>query len=290
MQWSARACERASWRQCRYFGAWLGMFFHGALPFRKKVSIRNLRLAFPHLSETQANRLARRASQNASMTFCEFLHLKNATEQEIREYTIVEGVENVFGAMQKGKGVLLETAHLGNWEVLGARAALEFPLTVIARPRSNQAIHNHIETVRGSVGVSVISRFDTGRAPLKVLRANQALGILPDQYEKDGLLLPFFGQPTRVVSALARLAILSGAPVVPAFGIRREPWLSDGRIITRSYPMFEIDKGDDREAGVIEGTKRVLYELEKIMTAYPDQWLWMHRRWRRSDGVKFQDE
>jgi KDO2-lipid IV(A) lauroyltransferase len=283
------ACERASWQQCRHMGAWLGILFHNALPSRRLVSIRNLRLAFPDLSALQANRVARRASQNAAMTFCEFLHLRAASEAELREYSWIEGREHIEAGLARGRGVILLTGHLGNWEVMGARAALEMPLTVIARPRSNRAIHRHIESIRAKSKVHVISRFDTGRAPLKVLRANELLGILPDQYEKDGPLLPFFGHPTRVVTALARLAILSGATVAPAFGVRREPWLSDGRIMARVFPAFQIEKDEDRHSAAERGTRRVLDELEKVITAHPDQWLWMHRRWRVEDGVAFKN-
>lgn len=287
MQRVSAVCERASWQQCRYLGAWLGTLFHIALPARRRVSTRNLRLAFPGLSQAQANRLARRASQNAAITFCEFLHLRAASEKEIREYTAIEGREYFDAGLARGRGVVLLTGHLGNWELMGARAALEIPLTVIARPRSNRVIHQHIESIREKAKIRVISRFDTGRAPIKVLRANETLGILPDQYEKDGPLLPFFGQPTRVIAAPARLAQMTGAFIVPAFGVRREPWLSDGRITARAFPGFAVEKSEDREQAALDGTRRGISELEKIIAAHPDQWLWMHRRWRTEDGVPF---
>jgi KDO2-lipid IV(A) lauroyltransferase len=227
--------------------------------------------------------MARRVSQNAAMTFCEFLHLRAASEKELRAYSWIEGYEHVRSGFDAGRGVLLLTGHLGNWEIMGARAALEFPLTVIARPRSNEAVHAHIESIRAKVNVKVISRFDTGRAPLKVLKNNQALAILPDQYEQGGALLPFFNHPTRMVDALARLAILSRAHVVPAFGVRRKPWLADGRIVAQVFPGFDISKTENRAEDVMAGTRRVIIELEKIIRAHPDQWLWMHRRWREKD-------
>jgi KDO2-lipid IV(A) lauroyltransferase len=277
------ACERASFRECRHAGMWLGLLFHHALPSRRKISRDNLRLAFPRLNEKQADRIARRVSQNAAMTFCEFLHLRAASENELREYSWIEGYEHVQSGFDAGRGVLLLTGHLGNWEMMGARAALEFPLTVIARPRSNEAVHNHIESIRTKVNVQVISRFDTGRGPLKVLRSNQALAILPDQYEKGGVMLPFFNHQTQMVDALARLAILSRARVVPAFGVRRTPWLSDGRIVAQVFPGFDIPKTEKRDEDVLNGTRRVVQELEHIIRAHPDQWLWMHRRWREKD-------
>jgi len=292
MRAAGAACERASFRQCRHAGMWLGLLFHHALPSRRKISIQNLRLAFPQMSLKEANRIARRVSQNAAMTFCEFLHLRACGEKEIRDYSYIEGLEHVQKGFDAGRGVLLLTGHIGNWEMMGARAALEFPLTVIARPRSNEVVHNNIEAIRAHANVRVISRFDTGRAPVKVLRANEALAILPDQYEQGGLALPFFNQPTKMVDAIARLALLSGAPIVPAFGIRRDPWLSDGRIMAKVFPGFDLHsgeklKGEAREAAIAEGTRRTIHELETIIRAHPDQWLWMHRRWRKADGVEF---
>ena len=289
MRAAGAACERASFRQCRHMGMWLGLLFHHALPSRRKISVQNLRLAFPQMSVKEADRIARRVSQNAAMTFCEFLHLRNDNENELREYSPIEGMEHAQKGFDAGRGVLMLTGHLGNWEMLGARAALEFPVTVIARPRSNPAVHENIEAIRAHLNINVISRFDTGRAPIRVLRANQALGLLPDQYEQGGLSLPFFNQPTRMVDALARLAILSGALVVPTFGVRREPWLSDGRIVSRAFPGFHVEKGDDREAATVSGTQRMVAELETVIRAHPDQWLWMHRRWRKADGVVFPD-
>lgn len=287
MRATGAACERASFRQCRHAGMWLGLLFHHALPSRRKISVGNLRLAFPDMGLTQANRMARRVSQNAAMTFCEFLHLRACDEKAIREYSYIEGLEHIQSGFEAGRGVLLLTGHIGNWEVMGARAALEFPLTVIARPRSNKVVHESIEAIRAHVNVKVISRFDTGRAPVRVLRANESLAILPDQYEQGGLPLPFFNQPTQMVDAVARLAILSRAPIVPAFGIRREPWLSDGRIVAQVFPGFNLERSDNRETAVVEGTRRVIHELETIIRAHPDQWLWMHRRWRKTDGVVF---
>lgn len=277
------ACERTTFRQCRHAGMWLGLLFHHALPSRRRISVANLQLAFPELNARRADRLARRASQNAAMTFCEFLHLRAASEEELRAYSWIEGYEHIASGFAAERGVLLLTAHLGNWEIMGARAALEFPLTVIARPRSNEAVHAHIESIRAKSHVRVISRFDTGRAPLKVLKNNEALGVLPDQYEQGGTLLPFFNQPTKMVDALARLAILSRARVVPAFGVRRTPWLADGRIVAQVFPGFEVPKTENRVEDVLTGTRRVVHELENIVRAHPDQWLWMHRRWREKD-------
>lgn len=287
------AMQRMSWSGCRLTGAWLGLFFFNAVRRRREVAINNVRLAFPQLGEAAARQIARRSAQNAGMTMCEFFHMAAASEQEIYNYVDIQGLEHVQLGLDQGKGLLLLTAHLGNWELMGARAAREFPLTVVARPNSNSGVQQYIDDARMSVGIKVISKFDTGRASIGVLRQNKTLGILPDQHAgPDGLLLPFFGHPTRFVSSLARIALLAKAPVVPAFGVRRKPWLADGRILAKvspALPLFGAGKNTtSRDEMVLEGTRQVITKLEEIITSYPDQWLWMPRRWRAQDAEEFE--
>ena len=283
------ALERASWTQCRYLGMWLGLAFHGALRKRREIATTNVRLAFPDLSEAASTRIARRSACNFAMTFCEFLHLRAATPREVRDYCNIDHPERIVDALSQNRGALLLTAHLGNWEVMGARAAQDFSLSVVARPAGNGAVQRHIDAVRESANIGVISKYDTGRSALKTLRANGTLGVLPDQYAwPDGAMLPMFGHPTRVVTSLARLALLSGAPILPSFGVRRTPWLRDGRIVATVGPHFSIEKSvaSTRDETVLDGTRRVVAELEKIIRAHPEQWLWMHRRWREEDLSK----
>lgn len=282
-----RACQTMSFDSCRYVGGWLGLLMFGALGKRQNVAVRNIRLALG-VSPARAHQLARRSALNFGMTFAEFLHLPNATEAEIRERAYINGLEHVWKALEPGRGAILLTAHLGNWELMGARAALEFPLSVVARPTSNAGVQRKIDESRRAANIGVISKYDSGRATLNVLRRNETLGILPDQHAgAEGALLPFFGQPTRVWTALARLAMLSGASVVPGFGVRRRPFLADGRIEARVSPSWTVPKSANREEAILDGTRRMIGELESIMRAEPDQWLWLHRRWRERDGAVF---
>jgi KDO2-lipid IV(A) lauroyltransferase len=279
--------ERASWDQCRLLGAWLGLVLYGALGKKREAAANNVRLALG-VSPARANQLARRSCMNFGMTFAEFMHLKSASPEEVRRTCYINGLEHIQKSIGEGNGTILLTGHLGNWELMGARASQDFPLTVVARPTSNSGVQAHIDAARRAGGLEIISKFETGRASIKVLKDNGVLGILPDQHAgADGLLLPMFGQPTRMIGGLARLAMLSGATVIPAFGIRRRPWLADGRIVATVSPGWHVVKSADREAAVLEGTRRVIAELEAVVRANPDQWLWLHRRWRREDGAVF---
>ncbi len=280
-----RACEALSFDACRYVGAWLGLGIYAALGKRRGIAINNVRLALG-VSPARANQISRRAVMNFGMTLTEFMHLRVASRAEVRAYSWIEGLEHVESGFEAGRGVILLTGHLGNWEVMGARAAQEFPLTVVARPTGNAGVQRHIDAVRAAGGLGVISKYDNGRASLRVLKHNESLGILPDQHAgSEGELLPMFGQPTRVWGAIARLAMLSGARVVPAFGVRRTPFLADGRIVATVSEGWNVAKTGDKSAAVLEGTRRTVGELEKIISAHPDQWLWLHRRWREADGA-----
>jgi KDO2-lipid IV(A) lauroyltransferase len=283
--------ERASWDTCRRTGAWMGLVLFHALKQRKAVAVDNIGLAFPDISEAAARQMARRSAQNFAMTFCEFLHMRTASPESIRAYCDVQGLEHIERAREDGKGVIISTAHLGNWEIMGARAVQEFPLTVVARPTGNEGVEAHISAVRRAAGIDFISKYDTGRASLTVLRQNKALGILPDQHAgSDALLLPFFGHHTRMVSAVARLALLSGAHVAPCFAARRTPWLADGRIVAKAEPTWTMPRTsrEGREQAIEEGTKRTIADLEAGIRAHPEQWMWMHRRWRDKDKIAYQ--
>ena len=283
----ASTLERAPWSSCRRVGSWFGLAFFAAQRRRHSIAVGNIQLVFPEMSSRDAQQIARRSAQNFGMSFCEFLHLRTASAQEIRDYCEFDGLEHFQSALELGRGVILPTAHFGAWEVMGARIALEFPMTVVVRLTSNEALKNHIKTVRQAVGLEMILKNETGRESMRILRRNEILGLFPDQHAgRRGVLMPFFGHPTSVFTSPARLAITSRAPLVAAFGVRRSPWMSDGRVTIQVSPPLELSRGESREQSVLSGTRRILEEVEGVVRAHPDQWLWMHRRWRKGDLKK----
>jgi KDO2-lipid IV(A) lauroyltransferase len=145
------------------------MAFYYGVPGRQRVAIDNLRIAFPDLSENTARRHARRAAQNLGMTFCESLHLGAASNEDVREYVTIQGLEHLQSAHAGGNGVVLLTAHFGNWELLGARLAQEFPFSAMARPNSNAGVESHVEQVRRNVGIKVISKWESARPAVRTL-------------------------------------------------------------------------------------------------------------------------
>lgn len=283
--------ERAPWATCRLTGSWMGLaFFYGSRN-RRAIATSNLSLALPGLSSAGVQRIAMRSAQNFGMSFCEFLHLRTASAREIHDYSEWRGLEHIHRGLALGHGVMLPTAHFGAWEVMGARAAQEFPLTVVVRLTSNKALQDHVKTVRAAINVQMILKSESPRASLRVLHANEGLAIFPDQHAgPNGALLPMFGHITRAFTSPARLALAARSAMVPTFAVRRTPWLADGRVVITASPgkYLHLEEHGGREEAILEGTRFILRETEAIVRRHPEQWLWMHKRWRPGDKIDFE--
>jgi len=277
--------ERAAWKTCRRIGSQLGLAFFAAGRKRRELAISNVQMALG-LNREQAIRVARRSCQNWGMTTCELLHLPGASKAEICEYAAIEGLEHLQEAHALGRGVILLMAHIGNWEIVAARMAQEHPTTAIVRPLSNTSAQNYLSDVRRSTGLGLMSKFGAARPAAKWLRKGHLLCMLPDRHAgDDGVLLPLFGRMTRFEDSVARLAMMNDIPIVPVVGVRREPWLGDGRIEVQISPAFHVPicAREERDQAVKQGTEQVIAALETMVRAHPDQWSWMLRRWRKND-------
>lgn len=185
-----------------------------------------------------------------------------------------EGYEYFEQALKQGKGVLFYTAHLGNWELSAfAHALLSRPMHVVVRPLDNPLIDGMVARLRGLSGNFVIGKKEFARGILKALAANEAVGILADQNAglNDGEFVQFFGKAACAQTGFAKIAAHSGAAVIPGFAI----WsAAEGRYILRFYPPVAMTGDAHRD------TQRLHEVLEAVIRAYPDQWLWIHRRWK----------
>lgn len=284
--------ERASWQRCRRIGSRVGLLFFWAGRKRRELAISNVQMALG-VDRESAQSIARRSAQNWGMTTCELLHLPGASPQQVRDYVAIEGLEHLQSALSGGRGAILLTAHLGNWELLAARLAPllapQHATSAIVRPLSNATLQEKLSSIRRDMGVSLISKHGAGRPALQALRRGEALIILPDRHAgAEGVLLPLLGRETRFEGAPARLAMMSGAPIVPLCAVRREPWLNgEGGLLLRIFPSFGVPDAPraQREAAVTNGTRQVIAALEMMVRAHPEQWSWMLRRWRADDAA-----
>ncbi|MEX2242545.1 MAG: lysophospholipid acyltransferase family protein [Fimbriimonadaceae bacterium] len=243
---------------------------------RRKTGESNLRMAFPQMSESEARDTCHRVFENFGRASADFLIGLDRTKEEIEATTVIEGIEYVDAALAKGKGVILITAHFGNWERIAAWGVLSgYKLSVIARDADAQGVNKLVNELREGPGTEVISRGKAARASIERLRRNEIVGILPDQNSKE-VFIPFFGKPAGTVLGPGVLAERTGATVQPVFC----HYEGNGRYRAVFYPPVVADEGYEMKG---EGMMRAINRLlEEVIREHPDQWLWFHDRWRNA--------
>jgi KDO2-lipid IV(A) lauroyltransferase len=263
-------------------GTALGHAFYLLDRGHRRLAVRNLRAAFPLRSEAECRAIARGMFSHFGRLLTALLKFSTLTPGEMLAYVEFEGEERVIAAHAEGRGVLLFTGHFGFWEINALVHALEIrPMSVLARPLDNPMLHDLLESVRCRTGNSVIYRRGAIRRVLRALSDNQAVALLIDQHMQsiDAVYVDFFNRPAATTSALAALALRTGAPVVPVFALPRP----GGRFrIVYEHPV--APPREDEPEAIRAFTQRCTDVLEMYVRRYPDLWLWMHRRWRDVDG------
>ena len=263
---------------------WLG--FHLARRQRRS-GLRNLQMAFPEMSDPERDRILRGCFRNLGRLLVEFTHFPDLNKANISQFVVHDGLENYLEGLSRGRGVIFMTAHFGAWELSSfAHAIYGFPLKFIVRPIDNLRVEALISSYRTASGNVPIDRRNAARDVLKALRQNEAVGILFDQNttRSEGVFADFFGIPAATTPAIALFALRTGAAVVPGLLIWDEA-LQKHRL--RLDPPVDLIDTGDLEQDVLENTRRFNKILEGYVREYPDQWLWIHRRWKtRPEGEK----
>jgi KDO2-lipid IV(A) lauroyltransferase len=240
-----------------------------------------LRMAFPDWSASKIQLTAQQCYDNFGRSAAEFARLGRADRETILSWVTVEGREHLDRAVAGGRGVLFVTAHLGNWELMAVVCnLLGYRLYPVARPLDNPWLNRLVDRIRSRHGSVVISKKDDSapRDLIQALRTGECVGILLDQNMApyDGVFVEFFGRPACTAKGLALIARRTGSPVLPAF-IARE---TDGRHRLIVLPPVELIHTGDVQRDVVTNTARCTAVIEQMVRRYPDQWLWMHRRWK----------
>jgi len=254
------------------------LFYHLA-PRQRLIAAYNLRRAFPEKTDDEIIAIARGAYRNLGIVAAEFFDLPRLTKDNIGKLVEVEGLENCTQALAKGRGVLMFGAHFGNWELEAVAASLLIkPLVAIYRPLDSAVLDALVLRVRSATGNTPLAKDRAMRSMLRSLKHNEMLGILIDQNVAwyEGVFVDYFGRPACTTDGLALLARHTGAPVLPAYMARRP----DGRYRLVIGPEVEIINAGDREADVLANTQRFTKIIEETVRLYPDQWLWVHQRWK----------
>jgi Kdo2-lipid IVA lauroyltransferase/acyltransferase len=262
--------------------AWLG--FHLARR-QRAAGLRNLQMAFPALTDEQRLEVLRGCFHNLGRLLVEFSHFPALNKANISELVTQDGLENYHAALRKGRGVIFMTAHFGAWELSSfAHSLFGYPMKFVVRPIDNSSVDELITRYRTLGGNVPIQRRSAGRDILKALRENEAVGILFDQNttSDEGIFVEFFGIPAATTPAIATFALRTGAAVLPGFLIWEEKL---GKHRLRFDPPVQLIETGDLEHDVAENTKLFNRILEGYVRKYPDQWLWIHRRWKtRPEG------
>jgi len=246
----------------------------------RRLALSNLEAAFPSRSPAERAAIARDMFSHFGRLLMVLLKFSTMSPARMLERVEFEGEERVEAAHALDRGVLLFTGHFGFWEINALVHALTLrPMAVLARPLDNPLLHDLLERVRGLTGNSVIYRKGALRRVLRALSANKAVALLIDQHiHTDAVLVDFFNRPAATTTALAAIALRTGAPVIPVFALP----LPGGRFRMVYEHAVEPPSSDDPDA-IRLFTQRCTDVLEMYVRRYPGLWLWMHRRWRDID-------
>jgi KDO2-lipid IV(A) lauroyltransferase len=260
--------------------ALLGTAAMAVNPRDRRRSREHLRIAFPELSEPEVRRLLRRNARHFGRLAAEIAWLWRADPQQVESLCSGTGTEHLRNALDRGNGAVLVTAHCGNWELLNAWLGVTgIPMTIAVRGIYDPRLDDMATTLRSRFGAEVVPRgSEAGRRLLTALHRNRVNGLLIDQDIRDvpGVFVPFFGRPAWTPSGAAALALRRECPVVPAFTHRR----ADGSHHVEVHPPLPMPEEGSQEERVEALTAAATATIERQIREHPEQWVWMHRRWR----------
>lgn len=265
---------RRSWAQAQRFGRRLGRLAWQVSRRDRRRTLDHLAIAFPELPETARAELAKRCFEHYGLMLGEALHLLAADCETLARHVRIEGFDGVEAAREAGLTPIVISGHCGNWELLPAAVNCRgLGMKVVVRTLDDSGLQRLLGGFRARFGTGTIER-GSSSAPRQLLHALRegALGFMIDQDTKvDGVWVPFFGKPAYTPSAAAKLGRRDGVAVFPAF-IERQ---SDGSHVVRFQPRIELP--EDLTAATALLTERIEEQIRRA----PEQWVWMHRRWRR---------
>ena len=234
----------------------------------------NLELAYPEKTARERSQIVDGVFASIARMLAAFARFPLLNRENISQWIRYEGLEHFQEAKARGRGVLFATAHMGNWELSAfAHALLTEPMNIVVRPLDNASIDALVERYRQLSGNRIITKREAARGILRALADNEAVGILIDQNTTpaEGVFIDFFGRKACAGTAFAKIAAHSGAAVIPGFAVWSQP---ERKYVLRFHPPVPIS-GD-----VQQDTQRVHSVLEAAIREHPDQWLWIHRRWK----------
>jgi KDO2-lipid IV(A) lauroyltransferase len=264
----------------RWFAGLLAFAVYWGFGRLRRVGVRNLSMALPGLSSKTRKRILRLVYVHLGWQLVEFCRMTRYTPENTRDWMRTEGLDHYLAAQARGKGVLIMTGHLGAWELSSFyHSMMGYPMGMVIRRLDNRKLDEYVNNIRCLHGNFVVHKDDFGRALLTAMREGGTVGILMDtnMTPPQGEFVNFFGIDACTGTGLAHIARRTGAAVLPGFMFWEE---GERRYVLRFGKEVEIPHTEDISADILEGTRRCTSVLEEWIRRYPDQWLWIHRRWK----------
>jgi KDO2-lipid IV(A) lauroyltransferase len=264
----------------RGFAASVTSLLFSLQPKLQKTAEFNLRLAFPDWTDAQRKDATRRMVRNLGWMAAEFASFPRLTKENVDRVVILEGHENFLEGQRRGKGVLYLTGHVGAWELSSfAHALYGYPLYYMARPLDNERLDALVNQYRCSSGNRPLFKNESARVMLKILKDSGTIGILADQntMPEEGVFVDFFGKSACTTTGIARVALHTGAAVVPGYAYWDD---AIHKYRLRFEPPVELVRTGDTERDVFANTQRFAKVIEEVIRKHPDQWVWVHKRWK----------
>jgi len=269
----------------RAFGIALAQAFYLLHVRLRRVGMHNLELAFPEKSVSERKLILRGVFTSLGRQLSEVCQFPKYTRENVEDVVIYDGLENYERAYARGKGVLFLTAHFGAWELSAFAHSLHGHwLHIVMRPMDNLYLDRLIQSYRTMHGNKTVGKDDFVRGLLAAMKCGETVGILMDtnMTPPQGVFVNFFGIPACTASGLARIALRTDAAVLPGFTIWDK---SLGKYRLLFDPALELIRTGDLEADIFANTQQFTTVIEDYVRKYPDQWLWVHRRWKtRPEG------
>jgi Kdo2-lipid IVA lauroyltransferase/acyltransferase len=240
----------------------------------------NLRLAFPEWDEARRRGVIRGMVRNLGWLAAEFARFPRYTRKNIEDIVVLDGHENFLEGQRRGKGVLYLTGHIGAWELSSfAHALYGFPLHYMARPLDNARVDALVNRYRCLSGNQPIFKNESARALLQILKDSGTVGILADQntMPEEGAFVDFYGTAACTTTGIARMALHTDAAVVPGYAVWDE---NIGKYRLRFEPSVELERTGESERDIFANTQKFAKVIEEIIRKYPEQWVWVHARWK----------
>ena len=261
-------------------GRLLGGIAYATARDLRRTGKRNLLLAFPEKTDVERTELLRLCFANLGRTLGLFSHFSRVRPDEMLSLVDCRGLSNLDEAKKKGRGVILFTGHLGAWELTSfALSLLGRPLTFLVRRMDNPRVERLIERSRTRFGNQTLDKLSAARSMVRILHSGQVLGLLLDlnTLDEEAIFVDFFGVPASTNFMIAKLALRNQIPIIPVFA----PWISETRrFILEIGPAVPFEKTGNEDLDVRTLTETLSGIIESTIRRYPDQWLWIHKRWK----------